>query len=113
MDQNALAAQGAVTVSLEELKTGMLSLQLPVALSQSLFPNIGTVPFSTLEAAFGPASLGIILVKGLPSRYSDLRHRLLSYSSYLASLPREELGGEISILYPKPLSKRIKTASLT
>ncbi|KAI9794050.1 MAG: hypothetical protein M1816_006675 [Peltula sp. TS41687] len=64
--------QEAVTVSLEALRAG-------------------TVPFSTLEAAFGPTSLGIILVKDLPSQYEDLRHRLLSYSSHLANLPGEEL----------------------
>lgn len=62
------------------------------------YHHIGAVPFSSLEQAFGPTSLGIILVKDLPSRYSDLRHRLLSYSSYLANLPGEELGRASSIL---------------
>jgi len=45
-----------------------------------------------LEEAFGPASLGIIVVKDLPSQFHALRRRMLSYSSALASLPREELG---------------------
>ena len=51
------------------------------------------MPFERLEAAFGPASLGILIVDGLPSRFLDLRHRLLSYASYLANLPDKQLGG--------------------
>ena len=47
--------------------------------------------FSKLEAAFGPSSLGIIVVKNLPDKFHSLRHRLLSYSSALANLPKEEL----------------------
>jgi hypothetical protein len=69
---NTASSQPAVTVSLEDLKNG-------------------NVKFSDLEEAFGPDSLGIIVVKGLPVRFAELRHRLLSYSSYLASLPQEEL----------------------
>ncbi|CAG8949114.1 hypothetical protein HYFRA_00002243 [Hymenoscyphus fraxineus] len=62
----------AVTVSLEDLRNGK-------------------VPFSTLEAAFGPDSLGIIIVKDVPSNFIELRHRLLSYSSYLGNLPSSAL----------------------
>ncbi|OCK87780.1 Clavaminate synthase-like protein [Cenococcum geophilum 1.58] len=51
----------------------------------------GDVEFSTLEEAFGPYSLGIIIVKDLPSRFADLRHKMLSYSSFLASLPPDQL----------------------
>jgi hypothetical protein len=51
-----------------------------------------SVPFETLEAAFGPSSLGILLVKDLPSEFPKLRRNLLSYASYLANLPKEELG---------------------
>jgi isopenicillin N synthase-like dioxygenase len=51
----------------------------------------GSVPFPTLESAFGPSSLGILVVKDLPAQYSGLREKLLSYSSYLAKLPSEEL----------------------
>ncbi|KAK5112773.1 hypothetical protein LTR62_003871 [Meristemomyces frigidus] len=47
----------------------------------------GTIPLSTLEKAFGPTSLGIILVRDLPPNYLSLRKTLLSYSSYLANLP--------------------------
>ncbi|KAI9837059.1 MAG: hypothetical protein M1819_000708 [Sarea resinae] len=62
----------AISVSLEDLRAG-------------------TVPFSTLEAAFGPSSLGILLVSDLPSQFAELRAKLLSYASYLANLPAEEL----------------------
>ncbi|KAL1879255.1 hypothetical protein Daus18300_001834 [Diaporthe australafricana] len=62
----------AVTVSLEDLKKG-------------------SVPFETLQKAFGPESLGILLVKDVPSEFVDLRRRALSYSSYLGNLPKSEL----------------------
>lgn len=52
----------------------------------------GTVAFEALEEAFGPSSLGILIVQDLPARFVDLRHRLLSYASYLANLPSDELG---------------------
>ncbi|KUJ08817.1 Clavaminate synthase-like protein [Mollisia scopiformis] len=61
-------SSAAVTVSLEDLKNGNVS-------------------FSTLEEAFGPDSLGIIIVKDVPSDFVQLRHRLLTYSSYLGNLP--------------------------
>lgn len=51
----------------------------------------GEIQFATLEEAFGESSLGILLVRNLPERYKVLRERLLSYSSYLAQLPAEEL----------------------
>ncbi len=50
------------------------------------------MPFQTLEEAFGPSSLGILIVKDLPSRFYQLRHQVLSYASYLANLTSEELG---------------------
>ncbi|CAK4020601.1 Hypothetical predicted protein [Lecanosticta acicola] len=62
----------AVTVSLQELKNGSVSLE-------------------TLEQAFGPNSLGIIIVRNLPDEFASLRRRLLSLASYLAALPEEEL----------------------
>jgi hypothetical protein len=62
-----------VTVSLQQLKDG-------------------SVPFELLETAFGPDSLGILLVKDLPEKFPGLRTALLSYSSYLANLPKEHLG---------------------
>jgi len=63
----------AVSVTLQELKDGTVSLE-------------------TLEHAFGPASLGIIIVKDLPERFAEMRREVLSLSSYLANLPAEELG---------------------
>ncbi|ROV95005.1 hypothetical protein VMCG_08335 [Cytospora schulzeri] len=62
----------AVTVSLEDLKKG-------------------SVPFETLQEAFGPESLGILIVKDVPEEFVDLRRRALSYSSYLGNLPKSEL----------------------
>ncbi|KAH8771143.1 hypothetical protein F5883DRAFT_54036 [Diaporthe sp. PMI_573] len=62
----------AVTVSLDDLKKG-------------------SVPFDTLQKAFGPESLGILLVKDVPPEFVDLRRRALSYSSYLGNLPKAEL----------------------
>lgn len=51
-----------------------------------------SVPLETLEDAFGPQSLGIIVVRDLPWTFLELRKSLLSYSSYLANLPAAELG---------------------
>ena len=62
----------AVSVSLNELENGSISLE-------------------TLEQAFGPDSLGIIIVRDLPSKFIALRAKLLSMSSYLANLPEAEL----------------------
>ena len=50
------------------------------------------MPLQTLEDAFGASSLGILIVKDLPSRFLQLRHEVLSHASYLANLPTEELG---------------------
>lgn len=52
----------------------------------------GSVPFEALTEAFGPSSLGIIVVKDLPANFKELRAQVLSNSSYLASLPQDELG---------------------
>ena len=61
-----------VTVSLNDLKAG-------------------TVPFSSLLEAFGPDSLGILVVKDLPSQFPSVRSSALSNSSRLAALPEEKL----------------------
>lgn len=58
--------------------------------------TIGSVSFSSLEEAFGPASLGIIVVKGLPDGFESKRKTLLSYASYLANLPEDEIGSSVS-----------------
>ncbi|KAK3168365.1 hypothetical protein OEA41_004812 [Lepraria neglecta] len=68
----AQESRKVVVVSLEELKQS-------------------SVPFDSLEEAFGPSSLGILIVKDLPAKFLELRHKLLSYASYLANLPPEEL----------------------
>ncbi|KAF7559309.1 hypothetical protein G7046_g4840 [Stylonectria norvegica] len=62
----------AVTVSLGDLKAG-------------------TVSFETLQRAFGPDSLGILIVKDVPEEFTQLRHLALSYASYLGNLPEKEL----------------------
>ncbi|KAK1837144.1 hypothetical protein QBC39DRAFT_4290 [Podospora conica] len=62
----------AVTVSLEDLKNGSVSLE-------------------ALKEAFGPDSLGILIVKDVPPEFASLRHHLLSYSSYLGNLPKDQL----------------------
>ncbi|KAH9863639.1 hypothetical protein J1614_009571 [Plenodomus biglobosus] len=49
------------------------------------------VDFSLLEEAFGSSSLGIIVVKDLPPRFHELRHKLLSYASALGNLPKDQL----------------------
>ncbi|KAL8938227.1 MAG: hypothetical protein Q9216_004011 [Gyalolechia sp. 2 TL-2023] len=51
-----------------------------------------SVTFDILEEAFGQSSLGILIVRGLPPQFPDLRLRLLSYASYLANLPSHILG---------------------
>jgi isopenicillin N synthase-like dioxygenase len=72
--------------------TNGASAQPPPTVTVSLTDlREGTIPLSTLEAAFGPDSLGIIIVTGLPPEFVTLRKRLLSLSSYLANLPENEL----------------------
>jgi hypothetical protein len=88
-----------VTVTLEDLKNGKLLLLG----SEKLTEVKGNVSFSTLEEAFGPDSLGILLVKDVPSEFVELRHRLLSYSSYLGNLPAHSLG-QNSLCYARFLN---------
>jgi hypothetical protein len=91
--------QAPVMVSLHDLETSKYpsSARESPALfwkstSQLLTFIADSVPFSTLEEAFGPASLGILIVKDLPQDFAPLRTRLLSYASYLAQLPQSERG---------------------
>ncbi|ETI25225.1 hypothetical protein G647_04598 [Cladophialophora carrionii CBS 160.54] len=51
----------------------------------------GTVPFSTLLSAFGPSSLGILVVTDLPDKFAPLRQRVLSNASRIAHLPAQTL----------------------
>ncbi|TQS31428.1 hypothetical protein Golomagni_08289, partial [Golovinomyces magnicellulatus] len=62
----------AVTVSLKDLQEGNIS-------------------FETLQEAFGPDSLGILIVKDVPQDFPQMRHLALSYASYLGNLPQNEL----------------------
>lgn len=71
-------------------KSNQLSCSL-ASLTPS-FLTAGTVPLQTLQEAFGPDSLGILVVKDVPPEFAQLRRRVLSYASYLGNLPGEELG---------------------
>jgi isopenicillin N synthase-like dioxygenase len=51
----------------------------------------GTVLFSSLLSAFGPDSLGILVVTDLPATFPTLRSSVLSNSSRLAALPSRTL----------------------
>lgn len=65
---------------------------------------LAEVPFQTLEEAFGPESLGILIVKDLPKRFVELRQKLLSYGSYLANLPSAQLGRRLPrMVIPHPM----------
>ncbi|ERF72137.1 hypothetical protein EPUS_02928 [Endocarpon pusillum Z07020] len=65
-------ALSPVTVSLQDLRTGR-------------------IPFPTLVSAFGPTSLGILLVRDLPPQFPTLRTRVLSNASHLAHLSARKL----------------------
>lgn len=91
----------AVTVSLNDLVNGNVSWGTPA--SDSCIPGqaantiAGTVSFDTLTEAFGPSSLGIIVVKDLPEKFVQLRKQVLSNASYLAALSQSELGKLLTI----------------
>lgn len=83
-----------VVVSLEALEAGkfhqLCSIHIAPAYRGSKTIE-GAVDFEALEEAFGPNSLGIIVVSGLPEKFVTLRRTLLSYASYLGNLPQNEL----------------------
>jgi len=68
----------------------MISSQQPIVVSLNDL-KAGTINLSTLQQAFGPSSLGILIVRDLPKTFEELRLKLLSYASHLANLPSEEL----------------------
>ncbi|KAL4785338.1 hypothetical protein BJX76DRAFT_184238 [Aspergillus varians] len=72
MASNTIKHAQAVTVSLQELIDASVS-------------------FDTLTEAFGPSSLGIIVVKDLDPKFQHLRAQALSNASYLAALSNNEL----------------------
>ena len=82
-----------VTVTLEALRNGDFpcATENPTTLRHIKLTSTGTVPFSTLEQAFGPTSLGILLVSNLPDHFHTDRSDVLSHASYLAALPPSEL----------------------
>ncbi|OLN87818.1 hypothetical protein CCHL11_00144 [Colletotrichum chlorophyti] len=68
----------------------------PVTVAQPVVASLeelksGSVPFERLVEAFGPDSLGILVVKDVPPEFPQLRRQALSYASYLGNLPQEEL----------------------
>ncbi|KAL6789387.1 hypothetical protein J3E68DRAFT_414564 [Trichoderma sp. SZMC 28012] len=76
--------------SLVSYRLNMAPLAQAVTVSLKDLQN-GDVSFETLQQAFGPDSLGILVVKDVPQEFAQLRHVALSYGSYLGNLPKEEL----------------------
>ncbi|KAI0434941.1 hypothetical protein F5Y09DRAFT_327890 [Xylaria sp. FL1042] len=66
-----MATAQPVVVSLTDLQSGNVSMQ-------------------TLQEAFGPESLGILIVKGVPAEFPTLRHQLLSYASWMGNLSEKD-----------------------
>jgi len=58
----------------------------PVTVSLAAL-QANSIPFDTLLEAFGPSSLGILVVTGLPQEFASLRTTVLSNASRLAALP--------------------------
>lgn len=71
MGQQKIIETSPVVVSLSDLVSGKADIVLP--------------------DAFGADSLGIIIVKDLPSEFQTLRSKVLSSASHLAALPKEKL----------------------
>ena len=82
----------AVTVSFQELLDGEDHLPRDACIRLIKATCIDSVSFETLTDAFGPSSLGIIVVKDLVPKFKQLRSEVLSNASYLAALPEQELG---------------------
>ncbi|KAI1202728.1 hypothetical protein F5X97DRAFT_318874 [Nemania serpens] len=66
-----MAVAQPVVVSLADLKSGNIS-------------------FETLQEAFGPESLGILVVKDIPAEFPALRYQLLSYASWMGNLSEKD-----------------------
>lgn len=52
----------------------------------------GDISSSTLEEAFGPAALGILVVTDVGNGFEEARQEVLRSASRLAHLPMTELG---------------------
>lgn len=87
----------AVTVSLKDFENGKRHPSFPHWYTH--LDNTGVVSFDTLTEAFGPSSLGIIIVKDLPPEFVQLRAQVLSNASYLAALSNSELGDALFSQY--------------
>ncbi|KAI8296579.1 hypothetical protein K4K59_004008 [Colletotrichum sp. SAR11_240] len=81
----------------------MSSIAQPVTVSLNDLKE-GNIPFETLQKAFGPDSLGILVVKDVPTEFAHLRHQTLSYASYLGNLPEQELVAKIENVKAKYLT---------
>lgn len=62
----------------------------------------GNISFETLQEAFGPESLGILVVKDVPPEFAALRHELLSYASWMGNLSEKDFGINPMHTPPKP-----------
>jgi len=93
MSAPAYTTAKPVVVSLAELEDGTFFPNRCVCRMVRTLTHrgAGSVASSTLLEAFGPDSLGIIVVTALPARFAELRTRLLSYASHIASLPASTL----------------------
>lgn len=63
--------------------------------------SAGAVSDETLQEAFGPESLGILVVKDVPQEFAGLRHKLLSYASYMGNLSDADFGKPSNDRYPR------------
>jgi len=80
-----------VSVTFEQLQNGVyVQARDMYLLADEL---LGSIDHSTLVEAFGPDSLGIIVVTGLPVKFAPLRKRILSFASHLGNLSPQELKG--------------------
>lgn len=86
-----MATAQPVVVSLADLKSGKrCSIRPPQRVTVA--HHSGNISFETLQEAFGPESLGILVVKDVPAEFPGLRHQLLSYASYMGNLPEADFG---------------------
>jgi hypothetical protein len=80
-----------VVVSLHDLQSGT-GLALNPSSQICAYESSGSVSDETLQEAFGPESFGILVVKDVPDEFKGLRHKLLSYASYMGNLNEEDFG---------------------
>jgi hypothetical protein len=71
---------------------------MPRVFTRLTYQTTGTVTDETLQEAFGPESLGILVVEDVPEEFPELRHQLLSYASYMGNLSEAEFGTATTVL---------------